>query len=583
MALARLSLRTQFLLATAAVLFALTATSLLVVRESVDGQIRQQTAESMANSVRAFHREQQEQETQVARTTAMLAELPPLKAVMTSGHAATIQDATAEFWTLSGSDLLVLADPKGRIMAVHSGEPPVSYDNAARLLAASLQRRESASWWQQGPDLFRVIIRPMLAGWGQDQQWLGTIVVGERIDAAVAEDIGNLAGTEVAITANGSIVASSLPAVERGELQHDLHSVGALPRELFIAGRHYEVGATAVSSGPPDIRCLMLLPLDSVYGFRERLNRLLLVLGLLAALVGALVVIWIARAVTSPLDRLVAAVRALGSGDSQYHLEPRGSTEVAELADAFTLMRERLAESQRRQLDAERLAALGRAAGSLSHDLRHHLAALVANAEFLHCAEELGIDRDEVYLEIERASKEMTGLMDALVDISRERMSLTLSQDRLEDIVRRAAAAVRANPEFRQCPIEVTAVCDTTGAFDKRKLERAFFNLLLNAVQATHEGDGRVGVQISCDAAGFLCRVWDQGPGVPEYVRQRLFQPFVSVGKNNGTGLGLAIAGKMIHEHEGTIVIEETSSVGTTFAVRLPRKSTEGQSMKVCA
>ncbi len=583
MALARLSLRTQFLLTTAAVLSALTATSLLVVRQSVNGQIHRQTGDALAASVRAFRREQQEQETELVRATAMLAELPTLKAVMTSENPRTIQDSSEEFWKLSGSDLLVLADTKGRVMGLHSVESRFPYNNATSLLAASLQRHEGVSWWQQGPSLFRVVIRPILAGWGTDQQWLGTIVVGQLIDAAIAEDIGNLAGTEVALTANGSIVALSLPAVKRDELQRRLASIGALPADLLIAGRHYEVGATAVSSGPPEIRCLMLLPLDSVYAFREHLNKLLLVLGLLAVLVGALVVIWIARAVTRPLDRLVAAVRALGTGDSQYQLEARGSAETAELARTFTLMRERLAESQRRQLEAERLASLGRAAGSLSHDLRHHLAALVANAEFLHCAEELGIDRDEVYLEIERASKEMTGLVDALVEISRERMALCLTQDRLEDIVRRAAAAVRANPEFHRRQIEIAAACDSSGEFDKRKLERAFFNLLLNAVQATREREGRVGVEIACERDGFVCRVWDQGAGVPEYVRQRLFQPFVSVGKDNGTGLGLAIAGKMIHEHQGTISIEQTSSAGTTFMVRLPRKSTQAQALEVSA
>ena len=583
MAIARLSLRTQFLLATVTLLSALTATSLLVVRQSVNGQIRQQTSDAVAAAVYAFDRVQREQDRELARVTAMLAELPTMKAVMTSEKAATIRHASEEFWTLSGRDLLVLADAKGRVMAVHSSEPRLSNENAASLLAISLRRRERAGWWQDGPDLFRIVSRPIRGGAGADQQMLGTIVVGRRLTATVAEDIEYLAGNEVVLTANGSIVALSLQGAERGDLQRLLQSVGSTPEELLIGGRHFEVGTAAVSTGFPEIRCHMLVPLVSAYAFRGRLNKILLVLGLLAVLLGALVVTWIARAITWPLDRLVAAVRALGSGDTEYQLEPRGSAEVAELASAFTLMRERLAESQRRQLEAERLAALGRAAGSISHDLRHHLAALVANAEFLHCAEELGVDRDEVYLEIDRASKEMTGLVESLVEVSRDRTVLRLSHGRLEDIVRRAAAAVRANPEFRLRCIEITAGCDTSGAFDKHKLERAFFNLLLNALQATREGKGRVGVRIAPDGDGFICHVWDQGCGVPEYVRQRLFQPFVSAGKDNGTGLGLAIAGKMIHEHEGSIAIEETSSMGTTFTVRLPRKSIQDQSLEVCA
>ncbi len=567
---ARLSLRTQFLLASLTVLLALTAASLLVVRRSVRNEIRGQTSEALAASVRAFERMQQQQQEQLARIAALVSELPTLKAVMTSDDPATIQDASNEFFAFSGSDLLVLADADRRVMAIHTNERDLPRTTATRLLAASSQRGERFGWWQHGGDLFRIVIHPITAGTGKYQRLLGTLVTGRRINAAVAEEIGRLAGSEIVLTTGGSIVALSLRDTDPGDLRQVL-SVGSTPRELSLAGRHFEVGAVSVATGPPaEIRCYMLLPLDANYAFLKRLNRTLALLGLLAALVGGVLANWMAHAITLPLSRLVAAVRALAGGNSGYKLEPLGSAEVGDLATAFTAMRKDLAESQRRQLAAERLAALGRAAGTISHDLRHHLAALVANAEFLYDANDLICDRDEAYREIERASGHMTELIGSLVEIAREQRTLSVSEDRLADVVRRAAAAVRANPEFRMRRIDIEAASETAGTFDGSKLERAFFNLLLNACQATGPEE-RVGVAVTSDAENFTCRIWDQGRGLPDSVRETLFEPFVSAGKENGTGLGLAIARKIIHDHAGSIEIEETSSAGTTFIIRLPR------------
>ena len=177
----------------------------------------------------------------------------------------------------------------------------------------------------------------------------------------------------------------------------------------------------------------------------------------------------------SGLCNLVGAVRAFAAGDYAYSLEPSGSAEVKELGAAFDAMRQRVVESQRRALEAARLAALGRAAASISHDLRHHLAALVANAEFLHEAENLGFDRDESYHEVQRASEQMTGLIDSLIEVAREQNSITPTEAQLEDVVRRASDAVRASPEFRGRAIEIRADCSTTGMFDSRKLVRMRF------------------------------------------------------------------------------------------------------------
>src|SRR5207253_8337275 len=122
--------------------------------------------------------------------------------------------------------------------------------------------------------------------------------------------------------------------------------------------------------------------------------------------------------------------------------------------------------------------------------------------------------------------------------------------------------AVRANPEFRNQSIIIDSSSDTGGTFDSQKLQRAFFNLLLNACEAVLPHSGQVRVSISGNKEALECRISDNGPGVPESVRDSLFEPFISAGKHNGTGLGLTIASKIIRDHGGQISVENTSPSG---------------------
>jgi signal transduction histidine kinase len=109
------------------------------------------------------------------------------------------------------------------------------------------------------------------------------------------------------------------------------------------------------------------------------------------------------------------------------------------------------------------------------------------------------------------------------------------------------------------------------GTFDSRKLERAFFNLLLNACESRGDGDGKVFVEVTAQEEEFDIRIKDNGKGIPEAIQGHVFDPFVSSGKPNGTGLGLAIVNKIVRDHEGSVTVEETSPDGTIIHVTLPR------------
>jgi signal transduction histidine kinase len=313
------------------------------------------------------------------------------------------------------------------------------------------------------------------------------------------------------------------------------------------------------------------MPLAPVDAFMRRLTNTISILGAFAVIFGALLFGFVSRKITKPLDNLVAGVRALAGGDYTYSITPEGTSEVAELSTAFAKMRGELLASQQRQIETERIAALGRAASSLSHDLRHYLAAVVANAEFLYEADELKLDKSEIYKEIQTASTQMTDLIDSLRELADQRRAISPEPSDLDRIIRRAIEAVKVRHEFRGRLITIIAHSGTEGVFDPKKLERAFFNLVLNACEATADDDSRVTIDVQGANDSVEVRVIDEGSGVPGAIRDNVFDPFVSSGKPNGTGLGLAIVSKIVQDHGGTVSIERTSETGTVILVKLPR------------
>ncbi len=573
--MARLRLRTQLLIATLVIIFALTGAVLLIIRHSVHSEITKQVQGSTDASLHAFETVQRERERDLSRTAAMLAELPTLKALMTTEHAPTIQDASRPFWELAGSDLLVLANSNGRVLGfqVKTGW---TRELAEQDLAKSVGQGESSAWWYANGQLYWVFLRPIVAGAEANQRQLGILAVGYQVDSTVAEQLSLVADSQIALTAGNNVIASTLAPQAVSEFQRWITgketAAGTSTRQLVLGSDQYEMASVLIHDGPPTaIRCYVLMSLEPANVLLQRLNRMIVILVLSVVLFAALILTFVSRTITRPLDNLLAGVRALGSGDYAYSIKPRGSSEVVELGEAFSKMRGELLVSQQRWRANERVAALGRAASSISHDLRHYMAAVVANAEFLYEADKLKMNRDEIYHEIKMASEQMVDLLDSFRELAREEGSITPAPALLDQIVRHAVETVLARPELRSRKVKVTTSGPTNGVFDAKKMERAFFNLVLNACEAAPDGTGAITVDICSSDDSFDVRIADNGPGIPATIRESLFDPFVSSGKLNGTGLGLAIVSKIIHDHHGSVTVEETSDTGTVFSIKLPR------------
>ncbi len=569
----RIRLRTKFLLSMVLITTGLTSLSLLIVRHSVESEARQEIFSDLRSSVITFQSFQREEELTLSHSADLLADLPILRALMTTNHAATIQDGSAPVWQLAGSDLFVLADRRGNVVALHTNAPGFTREMAQRSLALSADRQEH--WWLGAQRLYEVFRKPIYFGPAADGKLLGFLIIGYEIDARVASQIGRIASSEVVFRYGDNVVTSTLSPATVGELAlQKLPDTGASQAAFLQLGNERFLGTTlelAPQDSNPRVRLTVLKSYDQATAFLEKINRLLLALGLIAVGVGSALVFFISRAFTRPLSSLLAGVSALEKGDFTYALDSQGGDEVAELARAFDRMRESLAKTQQNLLESERLATIGRMASSISHDLRHSLAAIVANAEFLCESHLSSAQREELYDEVRMAVGRMTELIDSLLEFSRTTALLRPTYGSLLRTVDRAIAAVKSNPEFHELAVDVHHAGNVDGWFDHRKLERAFFNLLLNACESAGGRPAKVAIEISGIHSGVEIRVVDNGRGIPDSIRESLFEPFVSYGKENGTGLGLTVVQKIVQDHGGDVAVAQTSPEGTVFRITLPR------------
>jgi signal transduction histidine kinase len=563
-------------LSTLLIICALTGAILLILRHTVRTQIDDQVKYSTDASFQEFGTVQRELQVQLSRTASLLAEIPTLKALMTTRDAPTIQDGSIPFWKLAGSDLFLLADPAGRVVALDLTKQGLAREVAESSLKTSLREGQDSSWWYSGGRLYWVFLRPILAGSGNNAKVLGLVAIGYETNSRIAEQLGFVAESKIVLLADNRIIASTFSPEDESAIQRRILAREVLPSagttEVMLGDDTYQVARVTLQANPPlPVQCYVFISLTRPMAFLRQLNRTILVVGLTAILLASVSLRFVSGTITHPLDNLVAGVRALAAGDYAYSITPAGSSEAVELAESFSKMRGELLAFQRKQIETERVAAVGRAANSISHDLRHHLAALVANAEFLYEAQKLRLDRDEVYREIQTASEQMTELLDSLRDLAREQRNISPVNASMDQCVRRAIEAARARPELRDRDIVVSSTGDMTGVFDPKKMERALLNLAVNACEAVSNRQGKITFDITSTASTFEIRVSDNGPGIPVAIRNNLFDPFVSAGKANGTGLGLAIVSKIISDHGGDVSVESTSASGTTFLVKLPR------------
>jgi signal transduction histidine kinase len=326
------------------------------------------------------------------------------------------------------------------------------------------------------------------------------------------------------------------------------------------------------------------------------------------------------RRLVRPLQRLAGAARELADGDLSVRAPAEGPRETWEVASAFNEMSEALEtrtgalekavadlrqsneqlRDARVELDrAERLAAVGSLAAGVAHEVGNPMGAMLAFVELAKRDPGLSEDGRSHLGRVLQEGQRVRTILRQLLDFSRPPRTERVAVD-LVSVARETTELVSAQRRYAGVRIDVVSVDEPPEALaDPAAVAQIVLNLLLNAVEAlvasppleprvrvsvravlgrTRAGDGLGEAARRGRISAVECRVSDNGPGIPEADRERIFDPFYTTrDPGEGTGLGLSNALRFAEELGGRLTLEAASGPGASFALQLPLAQHAGE------
>ncbi len=417
-----------------------------------------------------------------------------------------------------------------------------------------------------------------LQDWQAVREYVEAHSAGDIAYIVVYDQDGQPAAWNDLVRDQGEIVSTSL-------LQDVLtaEESASRTRRLTLRGspvRVREVEVPASSSAAGRWGSVKLgLSLEPMYARLRDIQKVLLLIGLAGVLLGVAGAAFLARRITRPLHRLAEGTVRVARGDFSQAIVDTSRDEVGDLARSFNEMtgqlvraRERMADANRRLVQHEKLASIGRMAATIAHEIRNPLTSVKLNIQKV--AEEegfaetvrahLGLSLEGID-QIERFIKELLNFT-RVQELSLERWPVDLIVDESLKVVRETLAQKGIAVE-RSCAPGLPPVLA-----DADKLRQVVLNILRNAHEALEPGGI---IRIACDTVVeggrtlVRVRIADNGPGLAEKDRPNIFEPFYTT-KPSGFGLGLANARKIVEQHQGTIAVAETGDPGCEFVILIP-------------
>jgi signal transduction histidine kinase len=524
-----------------------------------------------------------------SREARLVADLPRLKAAVSSMDAPTVQPVAGEYQEQLGADLLIVTDARGQTLAQVGAASGV---DAAALPGTAVAARgtESRSFVSLQGGILHVASVPI---WIDPQQpeILGTLSVGLVLDDRAALQFRALTNSEIAFGSDGRIFASTLPVSAWGNLTTLLSASGtthAFPigNEEYIAvtrpltmPRGDDAPAIGRAGGSVPIAIILRSRTERLR-FLYTVHRALGITAVAAVLVATLLSYATARSVTRPLRAVTAAMRDMATtGDLTRRLPSAGRSpwedeDARLLGETFGTMTASIARFQRDASQRERLSSLGRLSTIVAHEIRNPLMIIKAALRDLRrgdlAADAVAHAVTDIGEEIARLERLVTEVLDfarpirfeyAPVDIN------SLCRDAAQAIAPGAhgVIALRLSPEL--APL-VT---------DRERLRMVLVNVLDNARQAIasapDQAAGRAGIAIVTSSgahSGVTIAIQDEGPGISSDDMAHVFEPYFTT-RRTGTGLGLAICRNIIEGLGGTITVAPGTPRGTSVQIYLPQ------------
>ena len=570
----RLSLLTKVMLSTSVaitVLFALTGE---IVLRHISETMSQSLEEEVQSSFHSYVSLWKARTELLSRVSQILAGMPDVRAAFGTGDEATIRDTAGELWskisTLSG--VFLVTDPNGTVVTSLGGVTLPSLSRKLDLVrsASNAFPEQSSGFYLDGRDLYHFSVTPVYVQSAHGQNLLiNVLVAGYRVDALVAQQLKEATNSEFLFLTPVGVIASTLNPRATSAVVRDLARKG--PGERVTDGViEYARSETPLMDlgGNPVGRICILRSFEDAQRRIAGMKNNIVMLWLFAILSGFVLTYLMARRIVGPVQQLDRAAAEVARQNYAIQVPVDSDDELGRLAATFNSMCASIRQAREDLIRHERISTIGRLSSSIVHDLRNPLAAIYGGAEMLVDAELPPSHVKRLAGNIYRSSRRIQELLQDLLDVSRGRQSAP-EVCRLREVAVAATDSLAAAAEAQGVTLSLEIPPEIELPLDRSRMERAFVNLIGNALEAMPSGgEVRIRAEMQDDAA--VVHVEDNGPGIAPEIQSRLFQPFVTAGKRNGLGLGLALSRQAVLEHGGDMWVESHPGSGAKFSFRLP-------------
>lgn len=316
----------------------------------------------------------------------------------------------------------------------------------------------------------------------------------------------------------------------------------------------------------------IIMPADHLAAATTQSYMFALLLGLVASgAVSILIFLLIRRMVIRPLRRLEDAAGQIGRGNFDVPVEPYAEDEIGDVERAMARMQQAIRLSVSRQVETEKMSALGHLSAGIAHEIRNPLFAIRNDLDYLRRMYGTDARQNEVYREMEEGVQRIGNTVNAVLGYARPHHP-EHGRHTIDGILRSCMALLGKRLEQEGVRVTTTFAPDMPAIeMDAHQMEQVFVNLLTNAMRACGGRPGHVEITGRRAGDAVEVRVVDDGQGIDAADLRRIFDPFFTRSPD-GTGLGLTIVRRIIDQHHGSIRVESEPERGTAFILRIPVK-----------
>ncbi len=313
--------------------------------------------------------------------------------------------------------------------------------------------------------------------------------------------------------------------------------------------------------------------------FGEKMLQMAGMVFLICVLLAVVMGIILANRITKPVKELSYAARKIARGELEYDLSEKlkeRKDELGMLSREFNLMKNQLTDEmdkikilERKKAQADRLSIMGQIVGGIVHEIKNPLASILGFSELIKEETENIEIKDQTEIIIAETNR-LNKLVSELLEYSRPNKNFKKERIRMKVLVENVLNSLSPKIVEKQMTVNVDISDSLPPIFgQKDKIIQVFINLVSNSVEAMKKRNRTIDITANREKENIIMRIKDNGPGIQENIRDKIFLPFIS-NKKNGTGLGLAMVKKIIEDHNGEIELNENLETGTEFIIRVP-------------